>query len=243
MNEETYTVRTTVFEGPLDVLLALIEKRKLLINDISLARVTDDFIEHVNVEGNVPLAHRAHFVLIAATLLLIKSKSLIPALELSEEEQESVHDLERRLKLHKRCKELARGIDEQFGASMLFSPHERQIEIIFAPAKDMGIAPLHEAIQGVLMALPKQAPVSSAVVEHVVSLEAMIDELSSRISKSLTMSFTEFSGNKKEKKVDVIVGFLAMLELVKQGAISVTQHSLFSDITMESEVVSTPHYS
>lgn len=240
---EHFTVRTDVFQGPLDLLLSLIEKRKLLINDISLAQVTDDFIEYINLEESVPLASRAQFVLIAATLLLIKSKSLIPTLTLSDEEQANVEDLERRLKLHQRFKELSRDLNEQFGKRILFSPESRQIEISFAPAKDITAQSLHQTVRDLLKALPKKELVPKAVVEKVISLEDKIEELSTRISKGLKMSFSEFAGAKKEKKVDVIVGFLAMLELVKQGAILVTQDKLFSDITMESDTVSTPHYS
>ena len=73
-----FTVKTQSFEGPLDLLLDLIEKRKLFINDISLVKVTDDFIAHVRQFENLPMAESAHFILVASTLLLIKSKSLLP---------------------------------------------------------------------------------------------------------------------------------------------------------------------
>ena len=86
MHSAEFSIRTEVFEGPLDLLLTLIEKRKFLVNDISLAAVTDDFIKYMNMGEEVLLSERAHFVLTAATLLLIKSKSLLPTLELTEEE-------------------------------------------------------------------------------------------------------------------------------------------------------------
>jgi segregation and condensation protein A len=73
-----YTVRVAAYEGPFELLLDLIEKRKLLVNDISLARVTDEFILHVRGQAEFPMEDATNFIAVAATLLLIKSKSLIP---------------------------------------------------------------------------------------------------------------------------------------------------------------------
>ncbi|MDE2172553.1 MAG: segregation/condensation protein A, partial [Patescibacteria group bacterium] len=101
----TFTVKTQTFEGPLDLLLDLIEKRKFFISDISLAKVTDDFITHIKQFENMPMGESAHFILVASTLLLIKSKSLLPELALSVEEQGDIRDLETRLKIYKRIKE------------------------------------------------------------------------------------------------------------------------------------------
>ncbi len=75
--EPTFTIKTDKFQGPLDVLLDLIEKRKLHINEISLAKIADDYVSHVNNLGQFPIAESAQFILIASTLLLIKSKSLL----------------------------------------------------------------------------------------------------------------------------------------------------------------------
>src|SRR4249920_742770 len=100
-----FRIKTEVFEGPLDLLLSLVEKRKLFINDISLAKVTDDFIAYIQKFDNMPMADSAQFILIASTLLLIKSKSLLPSLTLSEDEEEGIHDLETRLKIYQRIKE------------------------------------------------------------------------------------------------------------------------------------------
>ena len=74
----SFIVKQQHFEGPLDLLLSLIEKRKLFINDIALAKVTDDFISHIQSLNQFPMADSANFILIASTLLLIKSKSLLP---------------------------------------------------------------------------------------------------------------------------------------------------------------------
>jgi len=238
-----YTITTDVFRGPLDLLLTLIEKRKLLINDISLSEVTDDFISHLKQEEAVPLPERAHFVLIASTLLLIKSKSLLPTLELSEEETASVQDLERRLKLYRRFRELARIVQSHYGKRALYLPMDSpNHEPLFTPAQNTTAADLLLAIKAIMQSLPKKEFVPKAIVEKVISLEETIEQLTTRVTKHMTTSFQEFTGMGKKEKIGVIVGFLAMLELVKQGIISVQQDSLFSDITMETDSVNTPRY-
>ena len=90
--------------------------------------------------------------------------------------------------------------------------------------------------------IPKKEFVPKAVVQKVISLEEMIENLTKRITGSLKMSFKDFSGIGKEDKVTVIVSFLAMLELVKQGIIQVRQDKDFQDIHMETDVVGTPKY-
>lgn len=92
-----FHIKTDAYQGPLEVVLDLIEARKLLVNDLSLAQITDDFITHVRAQEKFPMEETAAFVQIAAMLLLVKSKSLIPDLQLTEDEQGDVDDLKRRL--------------------------------------------------------------------------------------------------------------------------------------------------
>ena len=92
-----FTAKTPAFEGPLEVLLNLIEARKLHVGDIALAAVADDFIAYAKQFEEFPIAEGASFILVASTLLLIKSKSLLPALELTEEEKTDISELEARL--------------------------------------------------------------------------------------------------------------------------------------------------
>ncbi|MFA6535947.1 MAG: ScpA family protein [Candidatus Paceibacterota bacterium] len=238
----TYQVKTAVFEGPLDLLLQLIEKRKLLINDIALSKVADDYIAYIKGLGQFPVGEAAHFVLIASTLLLIKSKSLLPTLELTEEERGDIRDLELRLKIYQRFKALATMIRPKLGATPLFLSEPRPTAPIFSPSADITLESLLGAIHNTLQNLPKKQFVPKAVVDKVISLEEMIGNLTQRISRNLKMSFKEFSGFGKAGKVNIIVGFLAMLELVKQGSIQVRQERQFDDIFMETNHVGLPTY-
>ncbi len=238
-----FNVKTHIFEGPLDTLLSLIEKRKLFVNDISLAQVADDYVAYVKGLENFPIADSAHFILIASTLVLIKSKSLLPNLSLSEEEEQSIDDLEKRLVEYKKYKALAEHLRQMFGihVSYLRLPSKEK-QIVFAPDKQTNIADIFEAIKSVIAEMPKKEIVSKATVQKVVSLEEMIENLTKRITSSLKMSFKDFSGMGKKDKVTVIVGFLAMLELVKRGIIAVRQDRDFQDIEMETQKLGVPTY-
>lgn len=240
---DVFKIKTEAFEGPLDLLLSLIEKRKLFINDISLAKVTDDFILYIKEFEHFPMEQSAQFILIASTLLLIKSKSLLPTLTLTEEEQASVEDLESRLKIYQRMKELSEHIKTRFGANILHAKSiTRQATVVFTPDKDTNLVSLLHALRGALINLPKKEFVPEVVVKQVISIEEMIDKLTDRISSSLRMSFKDFAGVGREEKVNVIVGFLAMLELVKNGIINATQHDDHGDIHMETTEISVPRY-
>jgi len=244
MEEGSYVVKTDVFEGPLELLLDLIEKRKLHINDVSLATVADDFISYVDRHAEFPLAKAADFVVIASTLLLIKSKSLLPALVLNEEEEQGIEELERRLKLYEYLRTFSRILVERFGKTMLFRRDTSlREEPIFLPDPAMNRESLREAIGRVMMNLPKKELVPEAVVKKIISLEETIEKLARRIEAGIQMSFREFVGMKKEERQHIVVNFLAILELVKRGIVRVTQDATFSDILIESEHLDVPRYS
>ncbi len=238
-----FTVKTQSFEGPLDLLLDLIEKRKLFISDISLAKVTDDFIAHVRSFEQMPMGESAHFILVASTLLLIKSKSLLPELSLTEEEKGDIHDLETRLKIFKRIKDASVHVSRLFGAEMIFPQSSaRPIQPVFAPAPEFTLEKALYSLKDLINRLPKKESLPKHVVQKVISLEDMIGTLTNRITSSLRMSFKQFTGEHKGEKVNVIVSFLAMLELVKEGVLQVTQERQFDDIHMETKQVGVPRY-
>ena len=97
MMEETFSIETEHYAGPLETLLDLIEKRKLSVSKVSLAEVCDGYLAYVEKLPELPLSETSQFVLVASTLLLIKSRSLLPTVELSDDEEQSIEELERRL--------------------------------------------------------------------------------------------------------------------------------------------------
>ena len=236
MLEIAYQIKTERFEGPLDLLLSFIEKRKLFINDISLAEVTDDFISYIENRKDFPFQEIAQFILVASTLLLIKSKSLLPLLTLTEEEEGDIEDLENRLKEYQKFKDLSTYIKERFGKNIIFPRNTRIIEPFFSPTEEITIENLLKSVRNVTASFPEEKKVTKTTVKKVVSLEEVIENLMKRISEGIKMSFREFSGNARSGRENIIVSFLAVLELVKRGIVEAEQQNHFSDIEINKNI-------
>ena len=241
MDTQVFSIKTEVFEGPLPLLLHLIQKRKLFINDISLAKVSDEYIEYVKRGVHLSLQERASFIAVASTLLLIKSKSLLPTLELTQDEEQDIKNLELRLFFYKTIQEASH---VHIGPIFLKNPSYARTskplkEVIFSPDSQITAQSIHDNILDVLRTIPEpQAKKPEVYIEKVISLEEMISSLTDRIQKSMKMSFSQFSNaNHKEtdqgKKVHVIVSFLALLELVRQGIVQADQGERHGDIEIE----------
>jgi len=237
-----FEIKTPIFEGPLHLLLSLVEKRQLLINEISLTKVTDEFISYINSSANATTSESAEFILVAATLVLIKSKSLLPAIELTSGESADIEMLEHRLKMLKTVREMAGFLKHHLAGPLIFLANDRPFTPIFSPEEDLKYESLKNAMKELLASLPKKEAVPTAVVQKVVSLQEMIEDLTERVQRGLKMSFRQFSKNHAESKVGLIVSFLALLELVKRGIVSVSQNDTFDDILIETENLGTPNY-
>jgi len=237
-----FSIKTPVFEGPLELLLDLVERRKLLINDISLAAVTDEYMRQVSLMQELSLPNTASFITLAATLLLVKSKSLLPILDLSDEEEQSIEDLEERLRHYQIIREGAVTIESIFGTAVSYAPQFQPPKaIIFMPDQYCSVAALHAAMKGTLTALPVKEEPKKASVKSVITLEEMMKRLEDRINQNLRTGFFELRAHSPERKI-VIVSFLAILELFKQGNVLVTQAGRFSDIEIERDQAHTPQY-
>ena len=244
MQTEAYKIKTLNFEGPFGLLLNLVEERKLFINEISLAQVTEDYLKYVNSLGDLTTAEISSFLVVAATLILIKSKSLLPNLNLTDEEEGDIRSLEDRLKLYEFYTLLAGNIKSNFGKKIIFPAEERKnlrawghITLIFLPDEQITTESMMTFVQNVLDRIPKKVFLPEVEVRKVISIEEMIDKLTERIQNSLKMNFRDFTGKAvtKEERVVVIIGFLAMLELMRQGILNAMQENNFEDIIIEKQ--------
>lgn len=236
-----FSIKTDSYEGPFEVLLDLIEARKLLVNELALANITEDFIQHVRAQEKFPVEETANFIQIAATLLLIKSKSLIPDLALSEDENADVEDLQRRLLAYEKVREASRELARIFGKRVMIPAGERAPDVVFAPSQDLSANALAEALARVLAAREAVEELPEARVKPLVTIEEMMDRLAKRVQTAV-LSFKEFAGTQKER-IEVIVSFLALLELVKQGAVAAEQYGEHGDIRIShTSSTSVPHY-
>ena len=116
---EKFSVATQTYSGPLEALLNLIEERKLAISEVSLSEVTDAYLAYVEKLPELPLGETAQFILVASTLLLIKSRTLLPMLSLSDDERESVEELERRLARYALIRKTAKLLRKEWGRAPL----------------------------------------------------------------------------------------------------------------------------
>lgn len=237
-----FSVKTEVFEGPLELLLDLVERRKLLINDISLASVTDEYLAQVSQMQALSLPNTTQFVALAATLLLVKSKSLLPVLELTEEEESSIEDLEERLKQYQIFREAGTLLQTQFGSNKLYSPQFTPPKTpLFVVDEYCTLTTLAATLHELVANLPKKTIKATAQVKNIISLEEMMQHLERRISTEIQLRFSDLHRGETERKV-IIVGFLAVLELFRQGNLIINQGEHFADIEIEHRQSQTPSY-
>ncbi len=233
MKPMAYAVRLEQFEGPLELLLQLIEKEKLDITRVSLASVADQFLEYIAGQGDVPLSHLAQFLSVASRLLLLKSRALLPLLEFTEEEEQSIEDLEWQLREYQKFREISQKLGLLFTDSR--SAHAREsflgATVVFYPPESLTQETLALAFRSVLGEIPLLEKLEQETIREVVSLEEKMLELRTTLSSRMEMSFRQMTAD-VEDKLEVIVAFLAILELVKQRFIHADQSEVFRDIAL-----------
>lgn len=229
-----YKIRLEQFEGPLDLLLRLIEQDRLDITRVSLAQVTDQYLEFIDSAHDVSLAHMADFLTVASRLILIKSKALLPLLEFSEEEEQEIRDLEYSLVQYKRYKEAAAVLGEMLAStSGLFTRFEAKMAApAFYPPENITASDLEASFLYVTNGIPVQEILEEEAIREVITLEDKISHLQEVLREKVQASFADLVAHATDK-VEVVVSFLAMLELVKQKIIHVEQGDLFSEIKLK----------
>lgn len=243
------TVKLQVFEGPLDLLLHLLEKNKVNIYDIPIVEITNQYMEYIAEMRRQDLNVMSEFLVMAATLLDIKSKMLLPAKESEDEEEDPRAELVQQLLEYKMYKCMAYELrDRQIDAEKVWFKAPTIPPEVLAYEEPVDV---NELMSGVTLArlndifqfiIKKQAdkidPVRSKfgrIEKEEVSLSdkmAYVEEYSLRHGQFLFRSLLEAQSGKME----VVVTFLAILELMKMGKIVVSQEYTFDDIKIESKI-------
>ena len=226
-----YHIRLEQFEGPLHLLLSLIEKEKLDITQVSLAKVADQYLEYLRQEESLSLADLSSFLTVAARLILIKSRALLPVLEFSDEEEESMDDLEIRLKEYRRFREASGTLATLFARRQNARTRESFLgtQVVFYPPQGLTALDLRTHFINVLGDIPLFETLPEKEIAAIVTLEEMIFSLQNMLAERVQASFVELTHRAKDR-AEVIVSFLAVLEMVKQRIIFVEQERFFSDI-------------
>lgn len=227
-----YVIKLAQFEGPLDLLLGLIEREELSITEISLAKVTDEYLRIVRGAPEIRPEDLADFLVVAAKLILIKSQVLLPGLDVEEEEGPSLAD---QLRLYREFVEASRKVELiikkkhfMFGRS---KPFIRRVPE-FSPPPKLTVEKLAAAFRVVLAALESIVKLPRAAILRAISIQEKISHIRQMILDRIAVSFHEVLRGAKSK-TEVIVSFLALLELVKQRVIDAEQGQLFHEITVQ----------
>jgi len=229
---EVYQVQLPVFEGPMDLLLHLIEEQQLDITKVSLAQVTQQYLDYLARVESINPDHLADFLVVAAKLIYIKSTVLLPQPPPSDEQEEDVgDDLVRQLILYKQFKEVAghlRALEEQGGRAFVrVAP-----PVALPKALDLEGITLDDlllAVREALEVLPPAPPVNGVVAPLVITVDEKIDLIRSRVARTGQVSFRQLI-RKARSRVEVIVTFLAVLEMIKRRLVDARQEALFGDV-------------
>ena len=214
----------------MDLLLQLVEKNELEISDISLAGVTDQFVKYMQAQ-TVPPEEMADFLVVASKLVYLKSKLLMPDFE--DEEMEDGLDLEAQLRQYQMFVSAAKELDERWNSGKMSYPRrivmQKKRDISFVPPKGVDITLMLEVMNRVIARIEPIVRLPKAAVERAISIHEKIRDLYGRIGKHAKVKFSQFIKGAKHKQ-EAIVGFLALLELIKQKFIIVNQGAIFEDI-------------
>jgi segregation and condensation protein A len=220
------------YSGPLQLLLELIEDRKLPITDVALSKVTDDYLGYIRTHS-VPTMELADFLVIASRLLLIKSHAILPVPEPIE--QEDVGALAAQLRLYKLFVDASGHIESLYNSTSMAFGRERSMTVpreAFHLPEELSTQTLVASFKNLLKQLRPFFQLKQVAMERVASVQERMRELQDAI---LTRSRFHFSHLVKngQSKVDVVVSFLALLELVKQQVVTAVQGESFADIELK----------
>lgn len=227
-----YEIRIEKFQGPLALLLQLIEQEQLDITEVSLAQVTDQYLEYMKAIEELNPEEVADFLVVAAKLLLIKSRVLLPQLNLGGEEE--AKDLERQLKIFKEYLEAGRKIDKLWRAGHVAWVREKPLlakaeSTKFTMPPGLSLELIEKALRRVAAALEPIIKLPELTLKRAMSIQDKITSLKALILEKAHLNWKTFIAKAKDK-TEVIVSFLALLELVKQRQAIAEQSALFQDI-------------
>jgi len=225
-------VKLEKFEGPLDLLLQLIESEELDITEVSIAQVAEQYIEHLNKMDDFSADEVADFLFIASRLLYIKSRILLPDLDMNDEDS---FDLEQQLKMYKKYS------DASMVVAKILSHHKNSFsrledrsktKIKFAPSKNLTPKLLATVFSHVIDNINFRVKLPRKSLEKLISIKEKIAYIKEIISSDNKFGFGRLLSPNSGRQ-ELIVTFLGLLELVKQRAIVVKQNNLFTDIEIE----------
>lgn len=238
-----YAIRTENFEGPLDLLCHLIDKNKMNINDIKISDITDQYMDYIKQMEEMNLDITSEFLVMASTLLYLKSKSLLPKQE-NEEEELTEEELIRRIIEYKKYKEITNKLKENF---LIYSKRcFGRVEEIELPIQNIekeyekGIIP--EIYEKLIKRNEEKVNENAKNIEKIAitdtyTVSAKVKEMFKALVKNKKFIFNKLFSVKEHNKQEVITAFSGLLEMSRRNKVTTNQEETFSDILVEKRII------
>lgn len=234
-----YEIRLDNFEGPLDLLCHLVDKNKMDIHEVNISKITDQYIEYINAMKELNLDVTSEFVLMASTLLFIKSKSLLPK-QVEDEGELTEEELIHRIIEYKKYKEISKRLREQFDIySKRFYKLPDKIELPKRKLEEKYSSNLlEEAYKNLLERNKEKINVNAANIERIaitetVTVTSKVKDIFRELMKKPRFVFNKLCRSKKYTKLETVTAFTGLLELTRRNKIKTEQEKIFGDITVE----------
>ena len=234
-----YAIKTADFEGPLDLLCHLIDKNKMNINDIKISEITDQYLDYIKEMEEMNLDITSEFLVMASTLLYLKSKSLLPKQE-SEEEELTEEELIRRIIEYKKYKEITTKLKENF---LLYSKrYFKQAEEIELPNQkiekdyEKGIIPeIYEKLikRNVEKVNENAKNIEKIAITETYTVASKVKDMFKALIKHKKFVFNKLFSLKEHNKQEVVTAFSGLLEMSRRSKVITNQEDTFSDILVE----------
>ena len=221
------------FQGPLDLLLRLIEDQKLDISQVSLAQVTDQYLNYLDSATDISATELADFLVVATKLLVIKSKTLLP--QLADDEEDSAEQLEAQLKLYKDYLEASQVVEKMIGQKRFSYSREKiavHFQPTFNPPESLTKNDLHDYFAEILNRVDYIVNLPEKIIKRATSLKETVFNIREALKKNTKINFKDIVSGSKSRD-EAVVCFMALLELIKTSEVMVNQRGIFDDIFIE----------
>jgi len=239
LETKKYAIKIENFEGPLDLLCHLIDKNKMDIYDINLSEITDQYIDYLKEQERLNLEIASEFLVMASTLLYLKSKNLLPR-QNDEEEELTEEELIRRIIEYKKFKEISKKLKQNYAEfSKRFFKGQEEIEL---PKQKLEKDYEHTLIPDIYKNLVERTSVklnqNAKNIEKIAitdnyTVASKVKEMFKILVKQKRFVFNKLFSIKKHNKQEVVTAFSGLLELSRRSKVETIQEEIFGDITVE----------
>lgn len=234
-----YAIRLDNFEGPLDLLCHLVDKNKMDINEVSISQITDQYIEYINAMQELNLDITSEFLVMASTLVYLKSKSLLPK-QVEDEAELTEEELIHRILEYKKYKEISKKLREYFEIySKRFYKMPDKIELPSRKLEEKYSKDLIEESYKKLLERNKEKVNKNAIniekiaIVETVTVTSKVKDIFRELVRKPKFIFNKLCKTKQYTKLETVTAFTGLLELTRRNKVITQQEKIFGDITVE----------